>query len=106
MTSTLRVAALENTSGKVVFMVDLNQQVSVSIIPLESARISELSSIKLEEVNSELKIKLSQFKDSVMLDTGQVNSSSKMVVKLLILLKEIVLFQEPKVSILNMLNNI
>jgi hypothetical protein len=37
MTSTLRVAALENTSGKEVFMVDLNQQVSVSIIPLESA---------------------------------------------------------------------
>ena len=52
-----------------------------------------------------LKIKHSQFKDSVMSDTGQVNSSSKMVVKLLILLKEIVLFQEPKVSILNMLNN-
>ena len=57
-------------------------------------------------MNLVLKIKHSQFKDLVTLDTGLVNSSSKMVVKLLILSKEIVLFQEPKVLILNMLNNI
>lgn len=105
-TSTLKVAALENISGKEVFMVDLNQQVLVFIMLLESAWISNLLSTKQEEVILVLKIKHSQFKDLVTLDTGQVNSSNKTVVKLLILLKEIVLFQEPKVSTSKMLNNI
>lgn len=37
MTSTLKVAALENISGKEVFMVDLNQQDLVFIMLLESS---------------------------------------------------------------------
>jgi len=105
-TSTQKVAALVNISGKVVLKEELNQQVLVFIIQLESAWILDLSSTKQEEVNLELKINLSQFKDLVMLDTGQENSLNKMVVKLPILSKEILLFQEPKESILNMLKHI
>ena len=65
MTSTLKVAALENISGKEVFMVDLNQQDLVFIMLLESAWISNLLSTKQVEVNLVLKIKHSQFKDLV-----------------------------------------
>ena len=64
-TSTLKVAALENISGKEVFMVDLNQQDLVFIMLLESAWISNLLSTKQVEVNLVLKIKHSQFKDLV-----------------------------------------
>lgn len=81
MISTLKVAVLESTLGKVVLTVELNQLVLVFIIPLESAWTLDLLLTKVEEVNSVLKIKHSQFKDLVMLDTGQVSSLNKMEVK-------------------------
>lgn len=77
----LKVAAPVNTSLKEVLLVELNQLVS------EFTSVSEnfsliLHSVKKSRYLKDLKIRPSLFKDSVMQDTGLLNSSIKMAQRL------------------------
>lgn len=87
--STLKDAALVNTSDKVVLLEELNLLDSVSTTLSENASTPKVSWIDAMEVNLELKEKHSVSKVLEMSDIGLLSSSRKTEVLLLLLLKEI-----------------